>query len=337
MKINNRRYIGCKQKLLQNIYNTVANLGFNNEYSFADIFAGTGVVGAFFADKGYKVLLNDSLYSNYVSYQAWIGNGTLDEQKVKNIVKFFNSIDSKSLPDNYFSKVYGGKYFSINNSKLIGFARDWVENHKNELSDKEYYYLITVIMYSADKIANTVGHYESYIKKEIKETKLVFGELDILHINNEVELFNRDANELASEIEYDVVYLDPPYNARQYVNFYHVLENLARWNKPTIFEGDSMKFQRNELKSGYCRGKAKQLMADLVDKLKCKVIIVSYNNTYSANSISSNNTISELEMLNILQRKGEVERIEIDYRFFNTGKTEFKNHKEFLYICKVGR
>ncbi|MBU4457771.1 MAG: DNA adenine methylase, partial [Candidatus Omnitrophica bacterium] len=38
----------------------------------------------------------------------------------------------------------------------------------------------------------------------------------------------------------DVAYIDPPYNARQYINFYHVLENLAKWEKPVEFEGKSI-------------------------------------------------------------------------------------------------
>ena len=63
MKINNRRYIGNKFKLLDFIYSQVENLGYDNTNTFFDVFAGTGVVASYFADKGYKVVLNDNLYS----------------------------------------------------------------------------------------------------------------------------------------------------------------------------------------------------------------------------------------------------------------------------------
>ena len=164
--------------------------------------------------------------------------------------------------------------------------------------------------------------------------------MELFDINNKIipaDIYNEDSNLLAKKITADIVYIDPPYNARQYVNFYHVLENLARWNKPQEFEGNSMKFKRNELKSGYCRDKAPQLFSNLIDDIDCELIIVSYNNTYSAKSISSINKISENDIFEILSRKGNVERIEIDYNAFNTGKTKIKNHKEYLYICEVNR
>ena len=113
------------------------------------------------------------------------------------------------------------------------------------------------------------------------------------------------------------------------------LENLARWNKPTEFEGNSMKFKRNALKSDYCRSKAPSLFADLIANLNCKLIVVSYNNTYKAGSISSVNTISSEQIVDILSRRGRVTVKEIDYRAFNSGKTNLEGHKELLYICEV--
>ena len=79
MKLSSRRYIGCKTKLLDKIYKAVEEKGYGSSYSFADIFAGTGVVGGYFASKGHKVLFNDTLYSNFVIYNAWFGKGTIDQ------------------------------------------------------------------------------------------------------------------------------------------------------------------------------------------------------------------------------------------------------------------
>ena len=150
-----------------------------------------------------------------------------------------------------------------------------------------------------------------------------------------VEIFNEDANCLAKKISANVVYLDPSYNARQYVNFYHVLENLTRWDKPTEFEGKSMKFKRDNLKSGYSRSEAPILFGELVESLKCDLIVVSYNNTYQAKSVSSINKISEQQILEILSNKGNVTKQDIKYEVFNAGKTDLKDHRENLFICKV--
>lgn len=336
ISINNRRYIGCKTKLLEEIYNTVNELGFDSKYSFADIFAGTGVVANYFANRGYQTLVNDTLMSNVISYEAWLGEGKLDLKKISKLIQFFNKIDASDIEANYFSNVYGGKYFSVNDAKKIGYIREYIESNKEQLSKREYAYLITSLMYGTDKIANTVGHFESFLNKKPEDKSL---KLDMLNINFGIkpsDIYGIEANRLVRVIKYDVVYIDPPYNSRQYINFYHVLENLVRWDKPLIFEGNSMKFERNELKSGYCRkNEAVNLFSDLIQSIDCKLIIVSYNNTYSANSISSVNTIAEKDLIKILEKKGKLTIKEMNYKYFNAGKTSFKNHKEYLYICEV--
>lgn len=335
MKINNRRYIGCKTKLLDFIYGTVVEYGFGEADVFADIFAGTGTVANYFAERAFKTIVNDTLYSNVVAYRAWLGSGALNREKLDNYIFEFNAINQDDLDDNYFSQTYGGKYFSVGDAKKIGYIRDKIEEEKASLTAREYSYLIASLIYATDKIANTVGHFESYLLKEPKEKMLRLSPLEVRDLAYPAEIFNEDANVLAREIRCDVAYIDPPYNARQYVNFYHVLENLARWNKPTEFEGKSMKFKRQELKSDYCRRKAPELMADLIEHLDAKLFVVSYNNTYSAGSISSVNTISAEQLLSILESRGKVTVKEKDFPTFNAGKTELKGHKELLYVCEV--
>ena len=336
MEINNRRYIGSKTKLLEFIYKNVKDMGYNSDNIFFDVFAGTGVVANYFADKGYKTIVNDNLYSNKIAYEAFLGEGKYDEAKLKKIINKLNKLDASKLDNNYFSEIYSGKYFSLNDAKKIGYIREYIEGIKDKLSKREYFYILTSLMYATDKIANTVGHFESYLNREPEEKGV---ELKLLDLNKDMipaDIYNEDANELVKKIESDIAYIDPPYNARQYINFYHVLENLARWNKPTEFEGRSMKFKRNELKSGYCRTKtAKKLFKQLIEDIKCKLIVVSYNNTYDAKSTSSNNTISEEDIIEILKQKGKVTIKEKEYKYFNAGKTDLKGHKELLYICEV--
>lgn len=333
IKINNRRYIGNKTKLLDSIYSCISK-EFETSPIFADLFAGTGVVSYFFAKKGFKIIANDILYSNYVAYKAWLSKDFYDSKVVEDYIKFFNNLNYEDIKENYFSQIYGNKYFSINDAKKIGYIRDYLESLRNKINEREYYILLTSLLYKTDKIANTVGHFEYFLKQAPKDTNFKLEMLD-LSIPIDAELYSTDANELAKSIYADVVYIDPPYNARQYVNFYHVLENLARWNKPTDFEGNSMKFKRNELKSGYSRTEAPKLFEELINSLNCQVIIVSYNNTYTAKSIASINKITENQILDILSKKGIVEKKEIDYKFFNAGKSNLANHKEYLYVCKV--
>ena len=332
IKINNRRYIGNKTKLLSHILDSVPTDFEPSKTTVADLFAGTGAVASAFAEKGYSIIVNDTLYSNYVTYMAWLSNLNYDEEVISNYIEFFNSLEYKDVTENYFSEIYSDKYFSKNDDKKIGYIREYIESQKHLISEREYYILLSSLLYATDKIANTVGHFESYLKKKPIDSNFKMEKLNILdsHVNSCV--FNEDANELSKKIKCDVAYIDPPYNARQYVNFYHLYRN-----KPTEFAGNSMKFKRDELKSGYSRSVAPILFEDLISSLDCKFIIVSYNNTYTAKSVASNNKITEEQIIKILSKKGTVTKKEIDYRFFNTGKTDFKEHKEYLYLCEVSR
>lgn len=334
IKINNRRYIGNKYKLLKDIASCIDISKYPPTCTFADLFAGTGVVSYYFASQGYKIIVNDTLYSSYVAFNAWLSNGEYSTEKISQYIKLFNALKYSDVETNYFSDIYGDKYFSIHDAKKIGYIRDYIEIHKKEMTQREYYILLTSLLYSTDKIANTVGHFEYFLKKTPQDTNFKLEILD-LSLKTNALIYNSDANLIANELTSDIVYIDPPYNARQYVNFYHVLENLTRWNKPSEFEGNSMKFKRNELKSGYSRSEAPVLFEDLINKLNCKLIIVSYNNTYQAKSIASINKITEDQIVEILSKKGEVSKKEISYNAFNAGKTDLTGHKEFLYICKV--
>lgn len=332
LSIGNRRYTGSKKALLEDIYESVA-LYSKGKVVFADLFAGTGVVSSFMLNKGMDVIVNDFLASNYVAYQAWFGTGSFNKKKLEKITLEFNSLDGKKLKENYFSKIYGGKYFSISDAKRIGYIRDELE--KIKLTKREKSILLTSLMYATDKIANTVGHFEHFLSKKPEDRGVILKLPSIRNFSSSATLYKMDANKLVRDITCDIAYIDPPYNARQYVNFYHVLENLIEWNKPTEFEGISMKFKRNHLKSDYSKSKAPIVFKDLIDNLQAKIIVMSYNNTYSAKSSASNNKISEAQLLDILSTRGKVTIKEIKHKSFNSGKTDFKDHKEFLYICEI--
>lgn len=82
LHINNRRYLGSKQKILDFI-NHVVEKNTTKVSTIADVFAGTGVVADMFSKQGKKVIVNDILTSNYISYQTWFGNESIDEMKIQ--------------------------------------------------------------------------------------------------------------------------------------------------------------------------------------------------------------------------------------------------------------
>lgn len=335
--INNRRYIGSKARML-NFIDEVIKKEKIEFSSFFDLFGGTGIVGDYFNNQKTKIYVNDLLKSNYLSYLAWFGNDKIDKKKLEDIINKYNSL--KNLKDNYFSINFGDTYFSKNNCKRIGYIREDIENKylNNEINTRERAILITSLLYAMDKIANTVGHYDAYRKNGDLDKKLELCMLDLKsNVNNKNnKIFNEDSNELVRNIKADVVYIDPPYNSRQYSDAYHLLENVATWEKQEVF-GVAKKMKRNGIKSKYCSVSAPLVFKDLIENINAKYIIVSYNNMGTKGAGRSQAKISDEDIMNALSSKGKVKVYETNFNQFNTGKTHIDNHKERLFICKVGK
>lgn len=330
-RLENRRYIGCKAKLINWIFNLI-NQEIKNANSFCDIFAGTGSVSNRALSIYNKVIINDFLHSNNILYKAFFAQGEWNKNKIAHLLHEFNNINPDKIGDNYFSENYGGKYFDKESAKLIGYIRDIIEDIKSTLTEKEYCILIASLIYSMDRIANTLGHFDAYINKEIRDRKFRMGLIDAKSFPG-VEIYKEDANALARNIHVDILYMDPPYNSRQYSRFYHVYEVLVKWNKPEL-KGKARK-PLEENMSDYCRVKAFQSFTDLIAHVDAKYIVVSYNNTYNSKSTSSENKIKLEQIESILNQCGTTKIFTHNHQAFNAGKTEFDNHKEYLFITKI--
>lgn len=332
-KIYNRRYLGSKYKLLEFIEKIVQEHTKNCKI-FLDLFAGTGVVADYF-NKKYDVVLNDLLKCNYISYECFFSDLEYNEKKVMDIIEKYNKKYVKK--ENYYSKNFKNTYLNEKNLKKVGFIRDDIDNlfDKEVINKRERAILITSLVYAVDKIANTVGHYDAYRKNGDLEKELILKFPQIENKNNRNnKIFCMDANELVKELKADIVYIDPPYNSRQYSDAYHFLENIATNNKPEVF-GVAKKMDRTHIKSKYCLSNAKETLEELVENIEAKYILFSYNNTQQKANSRSNGRISDDEILEILKSKGEVIVFEKDFNPFTVGKTNIENHSERIFFCKV--
>lgn len=328
--LTNRRYTGSKSQLTEWIMK-LANEHCPGE-SFFDVFAGTGVV----ADKAsnhYKyIYVNDFLPSNYATYKAFFGKGRYSERRIEKTIQLLNSLNIDDLEENYFSVNYGGKYFSHNNAKKIGHIREFLELNKEKFSQREYWILLTSLMFSADKVANTVGHYDAFFQRVSNKGEFILKPIKP-RAGSQFKIYCEDSNKLVRRIKSDVAYIDPPYNSRQYSRFYHVLDNLVTWYKPELF-GIARKPAPTNI-SIYSKTGATKAFEDLIDNLDCRYIMVSYNNTYNPKSSSSRNKITFEEIINILNKRGETLEFSKSHKHFNAGNTKFDNHKEYVFITKV--
>lgn len=332
--ITQRRYLGSKTKLLPFIDKILKAEKIEFD-SFADIFAGTGTVANHFHNRS-KIILNDILDSNSHIYTAFFGKDAIREEKLKEYLKHYNDIEVKKYSENYFSKNFSNTYFNAENTKKIGLIRDDIEKLFEEkiITPREKSYLLTSLIYAFDKIANTVGHYDAYRKIDMPDKKLFLLPLDITGSKYSAEIYKDDANRLVKKIKADVVYIDPPYNSRQYSDAYHLLENITTWKKEKVF-GVAKKIDRSHIKSKYNMKSAGVAFGDLIDNINAKYILVSYNDMGTSGNARSQSRISDHEILSALKRRGEVRVFETDFKQFTTGKSSKSDLKERIFLCKV--
>ena len=329
-QLQNRRYLGNKYKLLGFIEDIVfEKCGKIN--SFCDIFAGTGVVGERFNSPEIEIISNDFLSANYVCLRSFLGTDKDFNESILQKIDYLNNLCPKE--DNYFSIHFGGTYFSKENAKKIGAIREEIESISKDENEKSI--LICSLLYAMDKVANTVGHYDAFRKNldTLQPIKLLMPKIDYLNNQNN-KIYKEDANVLIRKISCDVLYIDPPYNSRQYSDAYHLMENLTKWEKPEVV-GIAKKMDRSHIKSTYCLKNATRSFEDLINNAKCKHILLSYNNTGDSKDGRSNARMSDNDILRILNNKGEVEIFEKDYKSFTTGKSNSDNNVERIFYCKV--
>jgi adenine-specific DNA-methyltransferase len=306
----------------------------NNVTSVLDAFSGTGSVSYAFRDK--CLMVNDMMYCNYLAALCWFSPQEANIPFLTELMEYYNGVDT-SMEENYMYHTFRDTYFSADVCRRIGFIRDDIEARSlaGDVNERERAIVITSLIYAMDRIANTYGHYDSYIQKTSYKTDfdLKMPKLDY-ELNENNQCFNQDANVLASEVECDLAYLDPPYNSRNYCDAYHLLENVARWEKPKV-EGVAKKMDRSAMKSEYCKVTANESLEDLVDKLRCRYIMLSYNNNGQKLQIRSNAKISDDEIMRILGKRGEVKVFTQDFKPFSAGRGENVGNQERLFLCVV--
>lgn len=317
-------YIGSKLSLIDFLFSNIEQVSGMTEGIFADLFAGTGIVGATFRKSGYSVIANDIQYYSYVLIKHLIENS---EGIDKSILDYLNSLEEK---EGFIYKNYcvgsGSErnYFTDYNGKKCDSIRMEIDClYKNgNITKNQYYYLLASLINSIDKYANTASVYGAFLK-HIKKTAEKQFELELLPLINGKEgtVYNENINELIKKINGDILYLDPPYNARQYCTNYHVLETIARYDSPSLKGKTGLRDYSNQ-KSSYCSVKtAANSFYDLISKANFKYIFLSYNNE----GLMSLDTIQE-----IMKKFGKYEVFTKEYHRFRADKDENRNHKALL-------
>ena len=276
--------------MLDNIQGVI-NQCTQNVSIITDIFAGTGIVSRFFKEQGYSVLSNDILYLSYVLNKGILEMNAPISHKMREIITHLNNLSLENCPwfDIESAFIYQNysphdeckrMYFQCNNALKIDLIRQEIERLRNQISDSEYYYLLSLLLNAVPYVSNITGTYGAYLKFWDKRTfnELILEEVEIPLSNVICQCFNQNANALAHQIECDLVYLDPPYNGRQFMPNYHVLETIARYDYPEINGVTGVRKDPDKM-SDFCKkGRAEAAFRELFNALNCRYLLLSYNN-----------------------------------------------------------
>lgn len=353
-------YIGSKLSLLNFLEESIDKVVDKECDTFCDLFAGTGIVGSHFKKKGYKIIANDIQYYSYVLNRHYIGNHK--ELKFTKLIKEIPELKKVAVKDrnkfvcNFLSESKGVKgfiyknyclggtkkkseprqYFSDENGMRCDAVRQTIEDWKKRglISDDEYYFLITSLVESVDKCANTASVYGAFLKqlKRTAQSRLVLKPPELIINDQDHEIFNLDVNDVIENVNGDILYLDPPYNQRQYATNYHLLETIAKYDNPKVHGKTGLRDYEQQ-KSLYCsRTQVKNAFKDLILKAKTKYIFLSYNNE----GLMTLEDIKE-----IMSLRGRYGSFTKEHSRFKADKSENRNYTanktlEYLHyvVCK---
>ncbi len=331
------RFIGSKVNLLGKIQDVINENVNDHADTFMDLFSGTGTVGSYFK-KDYRILSNDILYFSYILQKAAIENNTIPGfSKLKKAgigdPLFYLETEKYEISDEYFITKYYSPYngcermyFTVENASRIDFIRRKLDAwRKAELvSDREFTYLLAALIEAVPYISNISGTYGAYLKGWDKRAlgQLTLRRTDITNNRRNNKCWNEDSNQLIKRVKGDILYIDPPYNGRQYITNYHLLETIARYDAPDIYGVTGLRPYHGE-KSAYClKEEVFKAFSGIIEDAKFRHILVSY---------SSDGLLSEGEIREVLTKYGIPETYKLYKIPYRKYKSKHKQESDELY------
>jgi len=189
-------------------------------------------------------------------------------------------------------------------------------------------FLLASLLECADRVANTASVYGAFLKhlKKSAQKELVIEPAEFIDAGSDHQVYSEDSNELIKQIQGDILYLDPPYNARQYGANYHMLNTIALYDD---FEPKGKTGLRDYKRPQYCSKKSvTEAFEELIKNANFSYIFLSYNNE---------GLMSVDDVRAIMSKYGNYDLRTTDYQRFRADKEENRNHKadsteEYLHI-----
>jgi adenine-specific DNA-methyltransferase len=348
-------YIGSKKSLIERIQKILSEHLEKKKHKlsesvFFDGFAGTGIVGYSFKSQCKKIIANDLEYYSFIINKALLCVSY--SKKLQEKIDYLNSDleINKSSTENLVLRTYSTygaekrMFFTTENALKCDAVRQKIDQmyEDKQITLDEKCFLIASLLVSIDRCANTSAVYGAYLK-EFKKSAMKSLFVRPIHTDclselsesnssetESCEVYNQDINTLSSTIQADIVYLDPPYNGRQYSGNYSPLNFIARYDRSLEVKGKTGLLKDKNISTFCLKSKVKDEFKKLIHSLdpRTKYIILSYNDEGLL-------TIDELKT--ILMTRGDVHLYKIEYKKFKSNMriSESKNVYELLWIVQM--
>jgi adenine-specific DNA-methyltransferase len=337
-------YIGSKYNLLEWITNTLQEVtGWTDfkERIVGDLFAGTGIVSYHFRQKGARVVSNDAeLYSSIIAGAMTVGvytslcaefiqtlNRELDREFYRDTVGTVTRLYSPY-------KENERKFFTVDNAQRIDYLRKRIAEFEFP-AGYDRIFMIASLIISADAVSNVPAVYGCYLK-EFKTKAQHTLVLRPVHQNRIPFLqgsmmFHQDVlqRSVLYARPFDVVYIDPPYNERQYSKNYFPLNIIACSPSSDVTVTGKTGIPTDCFLSPFCQTKkvAEAFRTVLGNLSNAKWVLISY----SSEGLLSRNTLETL-----LSEFGEVTVRERDYKRFKSFEyNETGTVQEYLFCIRI--
>ena len=351
-------YLGNKRSLIGYIENEVnqiaAELG-KKKLVCADLFSGSGVVARMLKSHSSTLIVNDleeysaEINSCYLSNKSDFPAAAYKKyyQKIQTLCeqKKIPGIITKNYAPKNDKKIQKGErvFYTHQNALLLDTYRTLIDRVVDKSELKKYF--LAPLITEASVHTNTSGVFKGFYKD--KNTGLgcfgasgkdaltrIMGKIELKepvlsNFESDVVIYKKDAITLASELQkLDIAYLDPPYNQHPYGSNYFML-NLILKNKLDVEVSPVSGITQGWNRSVFNKAKlALDSMEQIIASLQSKYTIISYN---------SEGFITFDQMVQMLQKYGEVKTVEINYNTFR-GSRNLQNRSihvsEYLFVLK---
>lgn len=328
------RYIGSKLNLLPQLDAAISERNPQGG-TFCDVFSGTGAVGRYFKNR-YPIVSNDLLYFSHILQYASIQlnkepDFTKLETEVGEPFHHLNTLDVGKFDfkiDPFvalnFSPYKRGErmYLTEKNALTIDAIRQSVQEWLDAdfITKDGYMYLLAALLECVPSVSNIAGTYGAFLKHwDPRTSKAIFLKPLALTDNGKENVsYNENANNLIRKISGEVLYMDPPYNSRQYLGNYHVLESIAKYDSP-VLKGKTGTREDLAKVSDYCKkGKVAASFNDLLANANFDYFFISY---------STEGLLTEDELVSIAEQHSNPKKLKVykfPYRRYSRIKDENK-------------